>query len=87
MARRQSKMRAHHSAFICAYSLILVPFLGAYGQDAPAVTPSANSDQEKAAPLAQITVTAKVLKQRVDKYISKVSGGNVPRIREIEMAR
>jgi hypothetical protein len=65
-------------AFICAFSLILVPFFGAYGQDAPAVTPPANPDlQEKIVPRAQITVTAKALKQRVDNYVSKVSGGHV----------
>jgi hypothetical protein len=60
-----------------AFSLILVPFFGTYGQDAP-VTPPANPDlQEKIVPGAQITVTAEVLKQRVDTYISKVSGGHV----------
>ncbi len=77
MARRQMSVRAYRSAFICAFLLILVPFFGAYGQDAPTAAPPLNSDRAKGAPLAQITVTVKVLKQRIDTYISKVSGGNV----------
>lgn len=78
MARRQMRVRANRSAFVCALSLILVPFFGAYGQAGPAVAPATDPNlQEKAAPLTQITVTAKVLKQRVDTYISKVSGGSV----------
>src|SRR5271170_4067890 len=78
MARNQVRMRVYRGAFICAISLILVPFFGTYGKDAPAVAPAPDPNlQGKGAPIEQITVTAKVLKQRVDSYISKVSGGHV----------
>jgi hypothetical protein len=80
MTGRQSKVWAYRGAFISAWLLISAPVLETYGQDAQAVTPPANPDlQEKTVPRAQITVTAKALKERVDNYISKVSGGNLHR--------
>jgi len=78
MTRRQSKARVYRGALIFTWLLIFVPFFGAYGQVAPAVAPAADPNlQGKGAPIEQITVTARVLKQRVDSYISKVSGGHV----------
>jgi hypothetical protein len=80
MVMRQSKVRVYRGVWITACLLLLATFPQTHGQEAAASSgtqPANPSLPRKTAPLPQITVTAKVLKQRIDTYISKVTGGNV----------
>jgi hypothetical protein len=77
---QQPKVQIQHVICIAALLAVCLAFPRAYGQEATTTSntqPENSSSPGKAAPLPQITVTANVLKQRIDTYISKISGGYV----------
>lgn len=77
---QQPKIPVHRFIWIAAFLAACSALCPGYAQEAAASsdTPPGNPlVPEKAEPLPQITVTAKVLEQRIDTYISKVSGAYV----------
>jgi hypothetical protein len=76
MATLQPKIRVYRCFGMTVFLGVCMALPPGYGQE---TTPSSNIPPvpERAAPLPQVTVTAKMLRQRVDTYISKVSRGSL----------
>jgi hypothetical protein len=77
---QQPKIRVHRFIWIAVFLAGYIAWSPGYGQEVATSSntpPEKPSAPEKAESLPQITVTAKVLKQRIDTYISKISGAYV----------
>lgn len=77
---QQPKVQVDRAIWSAAFLALCMSSPRAYCQDAATeVNPQQKvpSVTENGGPLTQITVTAKVLKQRIDTYISTISGGYV----------
>ena len=80
MTMQQPKTRFFCCINTAAFLAVCLALPRTYGQDATTTSDTHlenPSNPGKAAPLPQITVTAKVLEQRIDTYISKISKGYV----------
>lgn len=77
---QQPKILVPQCCYLAAFMAACMALPSAYGQDvntAPDSAPASPALPGETSTLPQITVTAKVLKQQIDNYISKISGGYV----------
>lgn len=77
---QQPKIRVHSRSCFAALVAACTVVVSAHGQGvnaAPGSGPANPTARTEASALPPVTVTAKVLKQRIDTYVSKVSGASV----------